>query len=59
MYICDQCASILRGEIKPACFHFPPNEIPWEKGICPLCNKEDNLSLHPEIINIQNENNTD
>lgn len=58
MKICDSCAAELvkKDMIHPAGHFFPPNEIPWEKGICPLCNKEDNLSEHPEIISIIEDN---
>lgn len=54
MKVCDSCAANLvkKEMINPAGHFFDLNEIPWEKGICPLCNKEDNLSEHPEIISI-------
>ena len=45
-----------KGMINPASHFFPPNQIPWERAICPLCNKEDNLSEHPEIKSIQEDN---
>jgi hypothetical protein len=58
MKICDKCAANLvsKDMINPAGHFFPPNEIPWKKGVCPLCNKEDNLSEHPEIKSIQEDN---
>ena len=58
MKICDKCAANLvnKKTIHPAAHFFPPNEIPWERAICPLCNKEDNLSEHPEIKSIQEDN---
>lgn len=58
MKVCDSCAAALvkKDMINPAGHFFPPNEIPWERGICPLCKKEDNLSEHPEIKSIQEDN---
>lgn len=54
MKICDACgAELVKNKIiKPASEHFPPNEIPREKGVCPLCKREDNLSEAPELTGI-------
>ena len=58
MKVCDSCAAALvnKDMIHPAGHFFDPNEVPWERGICPLCKKEDNLSEHVEIKSIQEDN---
>jgi len=58
MKLCDTCAAALvnKDMIHSARHFFDPNKVPWERGVCPLCKKEDNLSEHVEVKSIQEDN---
>ena len=64
MYLCDSCAAqlVLNGRMKPLTKMWGVNNVPWKKGRCEKCNKEDDyLSLcpdyeiKPEMINSKQE----
>ena len=56
MKVCDKCAATLvnKDMINSAGHFFPPNEIPWVRGNCPLCGEKEVVMFeHPEIKSIQ------